>query len=131
MANLDTIFERTYRFAEREARRFYFQVWRKDQKPCPAFNGEVVRITRVGWDHLLTAKHRTKLDLFGRFFVLERAKHLLETCTQFQEYEQRGNEEFWVIIDVVDQVKVKVVVRSIKQGPKHFYSVLRLGTVKK
>jgi len=50
---------------------------------------------------------------------------------QFQEYERRENEEFWAIIGVVDQVKIKVVVRSIKQGSKHLYSVLRLGTVKK
>jgi len=127
MSDLDTIFEKAFSFAKQEARQFYFQAWRQDQKPCPAFNGEVVRITRVGWDHFLTARHRTKLDLLGRFFVLERAKRLLETSPQFQEYEQRGSEEFWVIIGIVDRMRVKVVVRSIKQGPKHLYSVLGVG----
>jgi hypothetical protein len=85
MPIFDTIFEKTFRFAEQAARRFYFQIWKLNQQPCPAFQGEIVKITRVGWDHLLTARHRTKLDLLGRFFVLERAKHLLETSTQFQE----------------------------------------------
>ena len=129
MTNLDTIFEKTFRFTEGEARRFYFRVWRQDQKPCSAFRGEVVKITRIGWDHITHAERRSKLDLLGRFFVLERAKILLETATYFQNYRKDGEVEYWELSGVVDEVRVVAIVRSIKKGSKHLFSVIRRGTV--
>ncbi len=129
MMNLDTIFEKTFTFAEREARRFYFQIWRGVQAPCPAFGGEVVKITRVGWEHISRSERRSKLDVLGRFFVLERAKVLLETATPYQSYRQQGEMEYWELAGIVAEVKVVVIVRAIKKGPKHLLSVIRRGTV--
>ncbi|MBI4530696.1 MAG: hypothetical protein HY709_04170 [Candidatus Latescibacteria bacterium] len=94
MPNLDTVFDKTFRFAESEARRFWFQIWRKTQQPCLAFEGETVKITHLGWEHLLHAERPSRLDVLGRFFVLERAKHLLETSTHYRTYRQEGINEY-------------------------------------
>lgn len=37
--------------------------------------------------------------------------------------------EFWVFESIVANVKIKVIVRSIKRGNKHFYSVIRKGSI--
>jgi hypothetical protein len=130
MPNLDTIFDKTFRYATAEARRFYFQTWRKAQPPCPAFAGEVIQITHFGWEHITHAERPSKLDVLGRFFVLERAKVLLETATSFQDYRKEQDMEFWELSGVIEDVKIVVVIRAIKGGSKHFFSVIRRGTVK-
>ena len=87
-----------------------------------------------GWNEVPTknpthAERRSKLDVLGRFFVLERAKILLETATYFQNYRQDEEVEYWELSGVVDEVRVVVIMRSIKKGSKHLFSVIRRGTV--
>ena len=127
--NLDNILDQTLKYAKKTAKEFYFKIWSKNPPKCPAFDGEVVNISHYGWEHLVYLRKRTKLDLLGRLFVLERAKKILETAQHYQSHIKRGNEEFWIFEAELDNVKVKVVVRSIEQGNKHFYSVIRKGSV--
>lgn len=128
---LDTIFENVFNYAKKLARDFYFEVWSKSPPHCPAFDGEVIHVSREGWEHLALFHKRTRFELLGRFFVLERAKHLLETATHFQQHIRRGEVEFWSFEAEVEGVSLKVIVRSIRGGPKHFYSVVRKGSVHK
>jgi hypothetical protein len=46
------------------------------------------------------------------------------------EREKRGDIEFWALTGVIERVKIKVVLRSIKGGKKHFYSVVWQGEEK-
>ena len=127
--NLDTILNHTFKHAKKLARHFYFKRWAKKPPHCPAFNNEVVSIGREGWEHIIDAKHRTKMDLLGRLFTLEKAKYLLETSITYQDYQKSHDLEFWAFDGIVSGTKVRVIVRSIKKGSKHFYSVIRRGSV--
>ncbi len=53
----------------------YYQKWRKTGSICPAFNGERIYVTRLGWNHLVSPrKKRTAKDKIRRFQALPLAK---------------------------------------------------------
>lgn len=70
------------------------------------------------------------MDILGRLFVLERSRQLLEELKRFQQYEKKGEVEYWIFEGVIEKVSIRVIVRSVKGGNRHFYSVVRKGTVK-
>ena len=127
----DEIFEKVFEYTKNLSRQYYFAEWGKNPPHCPAFDGGLIHISREGWEHLALFHKRTRFELLGRFFVLERAKHLLETATYFQQHMHRDEIEFWSFEAEIDGVSLKVIVRSIRGGPKHFYSVIRKGSVHK
>ncbi len=129
--NFDIILNKTFKYVKKLAKDFYFNVWAKNSPKCPAFNNETINISNHGWDHLVYLRKRTKFELLGRLFVLERAKSLLETAPNFQSHIKRKDMDFWSFEAEVQGVKLKVVIRSIKNGDKHFYSVVRKGSIEK
>jgi len=131
MQNLDTIFKNTFKYTKKLARDFYFKNWAKNPPKCPAFKEELIHISRIGWEHIAHDKAKTRMDILGRFFILERAKKLLETTTQFQNYETRNGAEYWAFNAVVQDVKIRVIVKAIQGKEKHFLSVIRKGSVQK
>lgn len=126
---LSNIFNKVFRHTKKLAKDYYFNDWAKNPPKCSAFNNETVAVGREGWEHTTTTIRRTKMDVLGRLFCLEKARHLLEKATTFQDYRKIRDMEFWVLESVVDNTKIKVVIRSIKGGHKHFYSVIRRGSV--
>lgn len=128
---MDTIFNQTFKYAKKLAKDFYFNDWAKSPPKCLAFDGEVVHITREGWEHLVHLRKRTRFELLGRLFVLERAKKLLETATVFQDYCKIKNSEYWCLGAVIGEMKIRVIIRSIDGGQKHFFSVIRKGSIEK
>ncbi len=127
--NLNTILDATFKFAKKTAKEFYFKIWVKNSPKCPAFGGEVINISHYGWEHLIHDENKTKSDIMGRLFVLERVKFLLETATTFSEKRIIKNREYWVFDSVIEDVRLRVVVKSIDNQPKHFLTVIKKGTV--
>ncbi|MBU2545150.1 hypothetical protein KKC65_01690 [Patescibacteria group bacterium] len=131
--NFDKILNQTLKYAKNIAKEFYFQEWGENPPKCPAFDGEVVNITREGWEHITHDEIKTKTDILGRLFVLERAKVLLETATVYttRERETGRKKKYWIFEGVISDVRIKVVVRSIDDNPKHFLTVIKKGSVEK
>jgi len=127
--NLNTILDATFKFAKKTAKEFYFKQWAKNPPACPAFDGEVINISHIGWAHITHEEYRTKMDILGRLFILERAKQLLEEMPRFQSHEKRDDIDYWVFEGVIATVSIRVIVRSVNQGERHFYSIVRKGTV--
>lgn len=131
---LDKIMNETFQYAKKLAHDFYFNIWSKNPPKCFAFNfafnGEVIHISRIGWEHIMYDEAKTCMDVLGRIFVLERAKELLETAKQFQNYEKRNNIEYWAFDAIVQNIKIKVIIESIGGKEKHFLSVIRKGSIK-
>lgn len=127
--NFDTILNRAFKYAKQIAKEFYFKEWTPNPPKCPAFDGEIVHITREGWEHIIDETARTKTDVLGRLFVLERAKALLEKATTFSEQHKRNKKEYWVFDSVINKIRLRVIVRSIENNPKHFLTVIKKGTI--
>ena len=98
---------------------------------CPAFGGEMVIFNAKGINHLLYKGNRSERDLSRiqtNIRLLPRAIRVLQLMPFFQEesgYEKEGVKfRYWAFEAVVDDRRVKDVVRQIGNGRKHFWSVI-------
>jgi len=108
---------------------------------CPALNQKVF-FTSEGFNHLVYSapkKMRDKKAQILRFDMLEKAKHILETSTTFQEYDEeiinkRVNRKghwvprnvfvrCWGFVAIVQKFRVKVVITQEGNGSIKFLSV--------
>lgn len=111
--------------ATKKAWKFYSE-WRKTGSKCPAFGGEIIYVSRLGWDHLLSSrKHRTKVEKILRLNALPLAQKILEISTTFQEYRRDRGITFWAFVATIEGKQIKVVVSS-KNKKKYFLSVIVL-----
>lgn len=102
---------------------FYFEIWRGSEKPSPAFNNEIIKITWAGWRHVTSSPKRGRHEVVERIRLLVFAKKLIEESTFIQTYRQEGNIEYWSIQGLFNNQPVRVVIRAKDKGLKHFYSV--------
>lgn len=98
---------------------------------CPAFPKEKVYLNARGLQHLFYKGSRSKRDLkriAKNIELLPRAVQLLKLMPLPQEedsYRAHGQKyKFWAFEGVVENRRIKVVVRQIGTGRKHFYSVI-------
>ncbi len=104
----------------------YYSRWRKEQTYCPAF-GEEILVTRIGWNHLVGSRYRTKTERVRRFKALPLAKKLIKKATIYQEYRYKNGLHYFAIVAEMDGKKIKVILSSKKKDKKkNFLSVIVL-----
>mgnify|MGYP000936067658 CR=1 FL=1 len=110
---------------------------------CPAFNNELVHFTAEGFNHLVykgPRHERSQNDQITKFKLLPNAKNIIEISTTFQEYdeslimvrkkrfkkiaEESSTVKYWGFVAIIKNFRVKVVIRQIGNGQKHFLSVI-------
>lgn len=100
---------------------------------CPAFPGERVVFNAKGFSHLMyqgsgKEKSRPEKESLTRVSLIPRAVKLLKIMPLAQEeseYEVEGKRcKYWAFEAVVDDKRIKVVVRQLGNGKKHFWSVI-------
>ncbi len=101
------------------------------QISCPAFPGEIISFNAKGINHLLYKGNRSKRDISRietNIRLLPRAIKVLRLMPFFQEesfYEKdKITFKYWAFEAVVEERRVKVIVRQIGNGQKHFWSVI-------
>ncbi len=118
------IVEKSHREIKEEAEIFYKKigsVW------CPALNYSV-RFDEIGFTHLQRKgrKFRAKNEQKRRFALLPSVENIL-ISRPFSSYEERiigsSHVQYWKFMDRRDANVIKVVVRQVNNGPKHFLSV--------
>lgn len=109
--------------------RFLFK--KTKQVFCPAFNNESVIFNAKGVNHLLYKGNRSERDLSRvqmNIQLLPGAIKVLRSMPYFQEesfYEEGGKVyRFWAFEAVVDNRRIKAIVRQVGNGKKHFWSVI-------
>ena len=102
---------------------FYFKIWRGNERPSPAFNNEIVKITWSGWRHITCSPKRSRCEVLERTKLLMYAKQLLEESTFIQTYRQEENIEYWSLQGLFNDIPVRAIVRSKNKGVKHLYSI--------
>lgn len=104
----------------------FYQIWRKSGSISPAFNGERIYVSRLGWNHLVSPrKKRTAKEKIRRFQALPLAKKLIEHSTTYQEHRTDHGISFWALSAHMDGQKIKVILSS-KNTKKYFLSVIVL-----
>lgn len=110
---------------------------------CPAFNNEPVFFTSEGFNHLIyksERKERNKEVQIMKFKLLPKAKELIQISTTYQEFDESLKEvirkrnkkltketaiaKYWGLIAIIHNTRIKVIIRQIGNGQKHFWSVI-------
>ena len=98
---------------------------------CPAFPGEKVYFNAAGKHHLFYKPNRASRNSKEssiRVALLGHALKLLELMpvAQEEDWEEKDGKviNYWAFIGVVDGKRIKVIVRQIGTGPKHYWSVI-------
>ena len=105
---------------------------------------------RLGFQHIIHKKGRHIREIsaqVNRFKLLPLAVKLIELTTTYQEYEadsvklevkrysvdvyRNKHVTYWGIIAIIDDKKVKVILRKVGQGNIHFWSVIPNWTTSK
>lgn len=127
------LFKNSLESAKSAAKIFYFKVLVNWDPVVPSL-GEKVEISNIGWKHL-HHKTRSKFDNMARYFVLPKIIAVFQNEEIKPIYEQgrdiENPTEFWSFLAEVDDVLVKIVVRSVNKGHKHLFSVMSRGEVQK
>jgi len=146
MINEDNTYERgilleqvSYQKAKSEAKKEYSKI---GSVHCTALDNDLVSFTRIGFNHLVQRGHkpRPKTEQIKRFSLIKYATQIITNPKAEMLFEQRntkifvnrhGNKqlvnskaEFWTFISWVNGCRIKVVIRSIDEKQKHFFSIM-------
>jgi len=116
---------------------------------CPALSNELVHFNAEGFKHLVykgkgKRRERNKNNQITKFKLLPKAKTIVEISTTYQEYDESLTTvrkkrfkktvsgmttiKYWGFIAIIQNFRVKVIVRQIGNGQKHFWSVIPAWT---
>ncbi|MDD5738498.1 MAG: hypothetical protein PHY72_01020 [Candidatus Pacebacteria bacterium] len=133
-----------YQQIKETAEKFYKEIGRLF---CPVFNEPVV-FNSDGFNHLIYKRggERSKDDQITKLKLLTIAKEIVGVTTTYQEYDEglvniqkkkfkkRVNEsvkvKYWGLVAIIKNCRVKVIVRQVGNGQKHFYSVIPAWTIR-
>lgn len=105
--------------------RVFYNRWREAETICPAFDGQRILVTRIGWDHLISSRFRTKVEKMERLMALPLARKLIEKTNTYQEYRYKNGLHYFALVANMDGTKIKVILSSkTKGGEKNFLSVM-------
>lgn len=130
---------------KREVAEFYYQSLGPIN--CPAIGEEIHFVFSEGFHHIVYKSKgslRPQKDQIMRFSLLKRAVQLVSLTTTIQEFEEmtqsvmiKMNKEkineyrlvkYWGLIAIIDNRKIKVVLRKIGNGATQFWSVIPAWT---
>ena len=96
---------------------------------CPAFGNEKIYFNRHGFNHLLRKEGipRSRYEQHRRTALLPYAVKILSDATRSITYSTNIEEnclaQFWTFHSTIDSKKIKIVVRQLGTGRKHFFSI--------
>lgn len=112
------------------------------KRRSPLFK-EFVYFNSEGFNHLVYKSNRTERDKsvqIMKFKLLNKAIKLVELSTTVQEYDERmitvvqkmkkkrkntsKIAKYWGVVAIIKEVKIKVIIRQVGNGQKHFWSVI-------
>ncbi len=106
-----------------EAKTFYKNL---KEIPCAVLGGEKVRFTMVGFNHLVKKGPflRPRKDQMRRFLLLKHIPFVLKSSTSLIVYTKEPTAEFWRISNRIENQTIRIIVRQLTGGEKHFFSIM-------
>lgn len=130
----------SYQKIREAAESFYKRIGRIHS---PALKNDFVHFASEGFNHLIFKggrKERSKQEQIIKFKLLPKAKYIIEISTTYQEYDEgiakarkkrRKKVIFeaaiircWGFVAIIQGTRLKVIVRQVGDGQKHFWSVI-------
>ncbi len=93
---------------------------------CPAFEHEKIYFNRHGLRHLMRKNGipRPILEQRRKFKLMQYVPDALKKVTKIARGATSGDIHFWSLTQKGQELILIIIVRQIKNGPKHFYSVM-------
>ena len=94
--------------------------------PCPAFGFDPIYFDHHGFTHMIR-KGRNMRDIADtkrRFKLFRYVPLLIRNSRSATGYLESGSVRFWTLVGRIDGKDIKVVIRQIDSGLRHFYSVM-------
>jgi len=131
---------------KQQAKKIYSKI---GQIPCPSLGGEYVKFNRLGFNHLIRKGHvpRPKSEQKRRLLLLKHAEQIVKNPKAkiyFRQTEEKyfinrhGQKilttsiaKFWTLVETIEKKKIKLVVRQLGDGQKHFLSIMESDRHKK
>jgi len=132
-----TVWKLGYAESRQKAKEIYSKI---GSVKCPALDSEVF-FSRIGFNHIIRKGHqlRTKAEQKRRFVLIQYAKQIIldpKATILFREstvrekinkYGKRviveSHARFWTFVATIHGCKIKVVIRQLDDGKKHFLSI--------
>lgn len=129
----------TYEQAKKEAKKIYSKIGRI---PSPALNNECIAFTSKGFTHIIRKgrnprprseqKRRFRLIPYAEKIVKKPNGTIIYRTTETKSWINRHGEKvlltstahFWTFVEKINNRSVKVVVRQLNQGQRHFFSIM-------
>lgn len=124
---------------KKEAIEFYNSI---GEIKCPYFSGKV-SFNTLGMQHLKFKswnRTRTKPDQYMRFKLLKYAPEVIKKSNTLQEISRKKNLErvktnarweekaievnYYGFVAILDEIRIKIIVKEIKSGEKYFWSII-------
>lgn len=128
-----------YKQLKTKAKKLYSKIGRI---PSPALSDEYVAFTSIGFTHLIRKGRnpRPRGEQIKRFALLPYAETIIknpqaviiyrttETKYWTNRYGQKvlitSTAHFWTFIEKMDNYTIKIVIRQLNFGKKHFFSIM-------
>lgn len=102
--------------------------------PCPAFNGDKIYFTKIGFNHLIRKGRflRPNSEQKERLDLIILAPQILKENNTFQTHQIREKDlitksdaQFWSFTKIIDGDVITIIVRQLDDKPKHFFSIFK------
>ena len=122
-------YERTKRIAK--------SLYRKIEKViCPILDGEEIHFNATGFGHLIRKlKIRSRSEQKRRFRLIPFAKKIILESKTVEDYREKKMKKSkmvkeWALVSTFGALTIKLIIRQVGKGNKHFYSIMQKDTKK-
>lgn len=111
----------------RDARNAYRRI---KSVSCPVFNYKPIYFNKHGFNHLISKQRllRSKREQIRRVNLLPCAVILIESAHSISGYKKTVIDSsvghFWILKGNIEGKNIRVIIRQLNQGNKHFFSVM-------
>ncbi|MDP3697234.1 MAG: hypothetical protein Q8R55_04385 [Candidatus Taylorbacteria bacterium] len=122
-------YERTKRMAK--------AIYRKVEKViCPILDDEEIHFNAIGFGHLIRKlKIRSRSEQKRRFRLIPFAKKIISESKNIEDYREKKIKKGktvkeWAFVSTFGSLTIKLIIRQVGKGHKHFYSIMQKDTKK-
>jgi len=123
-------------FGYEKTKRIAKSVYKKiGEVVCPILDSEKIHFNATGFGHLIRKiRIRSRNEQKRRFRLIPFAKRIILESKVIEDYREKKKKgkiiKEWALINTFGIVTIKLIIRQVGNGNKHFYSIMQKDTKK-